>query len=174
MVTQQRLKELLEYAPSTGRFTWRKPRCSRIRPEDRAGSYDAKGYERIALDGARYLSHRLAWLYVYGEMPEQQVDHINGAKGDNRIINLRLCSHAENRRNTPLLKSNSSGAKGVTYCQGSNKWRAKIDHNGHRISLGYYHDIELAELVAREAREKFHGEFANHGLVRPEPPEVEG
>src|SRR5437868_3578208 len=97
-VTAERLREVLIYAPETGLFYWRGQRGGQgARCE--AGTWHSHGYRSIKIDGVAYYAHRLAWLYVHGEHPNREIDHDNGDRGDNRIVNLRQCSHAENLRN---------------------------------------------------------------------------
>jgi hypothetical protein len=81
-----------------------------------AGGYDDKGYRRIRIDGKIYKTHRLVWLWHTGKMPDLYVDHINHKVDDNRIENLRLATHQENKRN--------SSKKGVTYRAKRDKWEA--------------------------------------------------
>src|SRR5690606_29052356 len=108
----KRLKELVSYDPKSGKFFW----LDRAREEfstsqaygvfisqylgREAGGKQGGGYLRFSVDGKHYLAHRLAWLYVHGKWPSDQIDHINGDRSDNRIDNLRDVTHAENRRNT--------------------------------------------------------------------------
>ena len=85
-LTAERLREVLDYDPDTGVFTRKVRTASSVKVGDVAGSLNGKGYIRIRVDGRLYFAHRLAWLYVHGEWPVDQVDHINGIKNDNRIV----------------------------------------------------------------------------------------
>ncbi|WP_425281364.1 HNH endonuclease [Pectobacterium odoriferum] len=127
-----------------------------------AGTVSRNGYVRIVLNGRPYRAHRLAWLVSYGEWPLLQIDHVNGIRHDNRLINLRMCSHSENCQNTKIRADNISNIKGVTWHNRENKWRVSIGVSGRRIVLGMFKEIEFAELVASEARDKYHGTFARH------------
>lgn len=101
-ITLERLKELLHYDPSTGKFTWRVQRTGRggSKPGDIAGTvHGARGYLRVVIDRERLYLHRLAWMYVYGAMPIGVVDHINRNPSDNRIVNLRDTTPAVNSVN---------------------------------------------------------------------------
>ncbi|MGY8831687.1 MAG: HNH endonuclease signature motif containing protein, partial [Pseudomonadales bacterium] len=98
MLTIERLKEVLDYSPETGHFTWRINK-RRARTGDIAGSVVAHGYILIRVDQTRQLAHRLAWFYVHGRWPDKNIDHINGQTADNRIANLRQATCAENLKN---------------------------------------------------------------------------
>lgn len=163
MLTISRLKEMLEYNPLTGVFTWRKTASSRSPAGSKPVRKDQDGYLMVMLDGKNYRQHRLAWFYVHGLWPANQLDHINGVRDDNRIANLRECDEQNNNRNRSISRNNKSGASGVHFQQ--NKWMVRIrtDRNT-RMFFGYFDDFELAELVAAEAREKYHGNFAKHNL----------
>jgi len=78
MITQAGLKELLNYNPETGDFAW-------VKSKKPAGGISSYGYRRIIIDGKEHKAHRLAWLYTHGVFPEDQIDHINGVRHDNRI-----------------------------------------------------------------------------------------
>jgi hypothetical protein len=98
-LTQQRLHELLHYDPSTGAFTWRVAPNRRIIAGSVAGVTETNGYRRIRIDGRQYGAHRLAWLYMHGEFPPNDIDHINRTRDDNRSTNLRAVTRKENMTN---------------------------------------------------------------------------
>jgi hypothetical protein len=97
----------------------------------------------------------------HGYLP-YHVDHINGIKNDNRIENLRPASKAENSYNSKLKKNNTSGIKSVRWNKINKVWMVTLGVNGKAKYFGSFKDIELAELVAIEARNKYHGQFANY------------
>lgn len=114
MLTHSELKERLRYDAKTGNFYWIKPpKRSPVKVGDIAGSIHTKGYIQITIGGARYLAHRLAWFFEYGMWPSNQIDHINGNRSDNSIVNLRDVSNAENGRNAKRFVTNRSGVTGV-------------------------------------------------------------
>jgi hypothetical protein len=137
MLTQKRLKELMNYNPDTGIFTWAVPKQS-IRLGDVAGSLHSKGYITIKIDGNSYLSHRLAWLYMTGHWPENQIDHKKGIKHDNRFYELRDLTNKQNCQNRIKPNSNnSSGFLGVSWSKKYKKWQASIMFDGKTKFLGY-------------------------------------
>jgi HNH endonuclease len=139
LVTQERLKELLIYARKIGRFYWRKT-CGPAGAGTQAGT-NSEGYIRIGIDGRRYLAHRLAWLYVHGEHPAGKIDHHNGIRADNRIVNLRPPRGPENTWNRQ--SRNPTGYKGV-YRTPSGKFRAGITWYGSKIHIGTYNTAKEA------------------------------
>lgn len=157
MITQQRLKELFWYHASTGQFTRRisvgRHGCYRV--GDVVGTKTPQGYIIIGVDKRRYMAHRLAWLYVYGAWPSNDIDHINQNKSDNRITNLRVVSRSENMHNVSLHKHNSSGYKGVSWHKPRQKWRAYIFLDYKQTHLGLFDKIEDAIDARRCAELKF-------------------
>ena len=136
-LTQKRLKELLHYDPLTGIPTWKADRqCVGV--GDIAGSKDKDGYIVIKVDYKSYKAHRLAWLYVYGYFPENDLDHIDRIKHHNWISNLRETSKQCNARNTGNPKDNNSGVKGVGWRRANKKWQVRININQKLKYLGYY------------------------------------
>ena len=103
-LSAERLREMLDYDAETGIFVWRKDHGVNVKAGMEAGHVTNKGYRMISLDGFRSVSHRLAWLYVYGAFPSGEVDHINRVKTDNRLCNLREVTRSENQQNTPIQK----------------------------------------------------------------------
>jgi len=156
VVTQERLKEVLDYDPCTGIFTWKNKVSRKIVVGRIAGCLDGRGYSMIRIDRKIYKSHRLAWLYMNGAFPNGQIDHINRIKTDNRICNLREASPSENQQNHPLHSDNTSGFTGVSWVKRINKWRAEIKHNGKNIHLGYHKTIEEAVAARAIAKAKYH------------------
>lgn len=170
LITQQRLKEVLEYNPGTGDFIWLNPTSFRVKIGDKAGYHhktqDGKVYIQTSIDGVKHYGHRLAWFYMTGEFPTEQIDHINGDGTDNRWCNIREVTHADNSKNQKLRSTNSSGITGVYWSEGRGKWCASITVKGKTISLGRHDSIDEAA-QARSKAERDHGFHENHGSVRP-------
>lgn len=139
-MTKNELEKYLNYCKETGVFTWKTDRVSNKINGKVAGS-DHKGYIRIILNNKKYMAHRLAWLYVYGEWPNI-IDHINGIKNDNRIENLRNVNKRENNSNT--YKHRNGHLVGTFYAKHANRWRARITINSKIIYLGYYNTQQEA------------------------------
>lgn len=156
-LTQRRLKELLHYDPNTGIFTWRRRRGCRA-AGSRAGADHHSGYWRIRVDDRLYNAHRLAWFYVLGKWPAEQIDHVNGMRSDNRFDNLRSASHAQNCANSAIRSDSKSRVKGVTRL--ANGWIARIFISGKRIHLGRFPTSEAAHQAYAAATNRARGEFA--------------
>lgn len=155
-LTQSRLKELLEYSGNDGHFRWR-ARRGNVAAGSIAGCKHGAGYLKIGIDGRLYLAHRLAWLFVYGRWPEDQIDHINGNKSDNRITNLREASTAENHQNMPTPSNNRSGHIGVHWDRFTGRWMAQIRVAGKTKTLGRFDTVAEAAGAYRQAKAKLHG-----------------
>jgi hypothetical protein len=161
MITQAELKEFLHYNQEMGVFTWVKSKGA-VKANSIAGTVMKKGYIRIKVSGGIYLAHRLAWLYVYGEMPKDQLDHINNDKADNRITNLREANNYQNQYNKPKQPSNKSGYKGVSFHKDTGKWQAQIRVQGVNKYIGLFDTALEASLAYVNKACKLHKEFA-HG-----------
>ena len=164
MITQEKLKMYLEYYPQTGDFAWRQNRQKHLIGVE-AGSATDQGYIRICIEQQSYKAHRLAWLYVYGYMPEGPVDHINNVRIDNRICNLRIATQKDNIRNSIVRKAKKSGLlKGVSYYkQRPNQFVAQIRIEGKQHKLGVFDSEQAAHEAYCEKAKQHFGEFANFG-----------
>jgi len=147
------LRKNFIYDPETGVFTRiRASGGAKIGDTPRPGS---EGYVRIRLCSKTYAAHRLAWLWVYGELPAGEIDHINGIKSDNRISNLRDVSHDINTANLVAPQSNNtSGYLGVTRYK--KKWRAQISVNGKMRYVGLFATAEEAHQAYLAAKASHH------------------
>ena len=143
MITQKELWKLLLYDAIRGVFTWRVAR-RRAQAGAIAGCVHSNGYRFIKVIGRIYLASRLAFLYIRGYFPENDVDHINRVRDDDRWCNLREVSRSCNMRNTGNLCTNTSGVKGVSWYKPTQKWRAQIRVPGSSRHLGYFDDFTEA------------------------------
>lgn len=160
MISQKELKELFKYDADTGIFTrLTSTHGGRWKAGTKAGSKHSAGYTQLKIGDNVYLIHRLAWLYVHGEFPQETLDHINGDKRDNRICNLRLATYRENNCNVPVVKGKLL-PKGVVRV--GSKYRATIYHNYKQIHLGYFTSSDLAEKAYTSAADGYQGDFAHH------------
>lgn len=160
-MTQEELKSILNYNSETGKFSWVSMKWKK---SNRVGSKKSNGYMQVAIGGKVYYQHRLAWLYMTGEMPDSEIDHINGVMDDNRWCNLRLATRSQNEMNTVLSSANTSGIKGVSWDKRNKKWCATIVINRKTVWLGRHSSIESAKAVIERARAHIHGEFACDGI----------
>lgn len=156
-LTAARLRELLHYDPETGVFTWR-VNTSNVKAGAIANSVHTNGYIRFGVDGAKRYAHRLAWLYVHGEMPAHQIDHINGNRRDNRITNLRDVTRGVNMENQRRARSNnmSSGLLGVSWNKAACKWSASIMVARRNLYLGLYSEKGDAYAAYLKAKREMH------------------
>ena len=160
-LTQERVHELFDYDANTGVVTNRVSR-SNAAAGAVAGSMDISGCRRLRVDYKLYLAHRIAWLFHYGAWPAGEIDHINGIRDDNRIINLRDVTHMENRRNSKRSVNNTSGVTGVSWYKKTGMWSSRIRVDGKWKFLGYFDDFNEAVKTRRSA-EREHGFHLNHG-----------
>jgi len=170
MITQERLKELLRYCPETGIFTWLHNRRGSAGKGAEAGSVhrnpSGKSYRLLRVCNRLYLTHRLAFLYMLGEFPKDEVDHEDGNGCNNIWTNLRAVTSSTNHKNKRKPTTNTSGTVGVCWYKQTRKWHVKIGHGGRSKSIGYFHDKEDA-IAARKAAEVLYGFHENHGTERP-------
>lgn len=159
LLTPDELVDALFFDPETGQFSWRVKRRGRA-SSNGIGSICRNGYLRIAINGRRYLAHRLAWAYCFGEWPDKEIDHINGNRLDNRIVNLRAASVSQNRQNRPAMPSNKSGLKGAHFVKSTGTWRSVIVSDGKQIYLGIFQTAEQAHEAYVAASAIHHKRFS--------------
>ena len=130
-------------------------------------NHGGKRYYRTTLTGERneVLVHRIIFKMVYGVEPES-IDHINGNGLDNRLCNIRQCTHSENHRNRRISTSNSSGVVGVSRTHDGLRWRVRIRAGKRDIQLGEFKSFNDAVNVRRQA-EIDYNYHENNGKVRP-------
>lgn len=156
-------EKYFRYDQSTGKLYWRLSKGRSLKGSE-AGSLDkSSGYVCIRLDGKLYQAHRIIWEMFNGPIPEgMQIDHINHIRCDNRLINLRLVTQKENRKNNSRQKNNTSGIAGVYWDKNRGKWHVQIKLDGKTRALGRFDDFFEA-CCARKSAERFLGFHINHG-----------
>lgn len=176
-ISPETLRELIDYDPATGAMTWRERpesmfkegprrihgwlRWNRHRAGRPAGCIDSGGYLAIRVLGTIKVGHRVAWAIHYGAYPKNQIDHINGDRSDNRIVNLRDVPPVLNSRNRSYKRQPKYGHLGIKKYRG--KWAASIGVAGQATRhLGQYDTLDEA-IEARKAAEKLLGYHPNHG-----------
>lgn len=147
------------YHPLTGAFT---------RDGIGAGTINGEGYAQIKIDGRLYLAHRLAWRIMTGYWPENDIDHRNKDRRDNRFVNLREATGSQNLRNRGKPKNNTSGFKGVSWNSGRHAWLATIHDGAKNKNLGYFATRESAAKAYDRAALRYHGEFASINFPQPQ------
>lgn len=160
-ITSAQIRAILDYNPETGEFRWRFRRDRSAQWNSHhsgniAGSLDQRKYVRIGIGARSFKAHRLAWLYVHGEWPRGEIDHINGVCSDNKIENLRECSHGENHQNRSKHAGNKAGFMGVFRSSTSDKWCAQISVNGKQRHLGVFDTPRLAHEAYLGAKSRLH------------------
>jgi hypothetical protein len=162
------LKAYLHYNPDTGVFTARKA-CG-IRPAGRVlGSKSRHGYVQITVAKRTYTAQRLAWFYAYGEYPDGVIDHINRARDDNRLCNLRNVNRSQNAFNTIAVRG-QSGIRGVSPTSPSRRkhckklWQAHISVNGKRKELGRFYTLEEAAAARKTAEKEIQSVGCGHDV----------
>lgn len=146
-MTQDQLRLFLRYEPDTGLFFWLLNKGT-AKAGSVAGTPASNGYTNICINRKIYKAHRLAWLYVYGVLPLNQVDHINGVKNDNKIDNLRAATNQENAQNHVWLGTNFDKKK--------NKWQSRIRVDNKRVFLGYFETENEARQAYIKAKKEHH------------------
>lgn len=165
-IPPQYIRDSLDYDPETGNFTWRirRDRTDRWNAAwagQPAGSSSC-GYVIIKLSGAKaaFGAHRVAWAHYYGAWPLGEIDHINGIKNDNRIVNLREATRSQNMANTRKKAKSRSGFIGVSFHKQSGKWQARCCINYRSVFFGLHATPEAAAQARDEGAKRLHGEFA--------------
>ena len=158
-ITQEHLKTIFNY--KDGELMWKISTNRKIKIGSIAGYVDAGGYKNTKVCGKQHKNHRLIFLMHYGYLPKM-IDHIDGNTLNNYIENLREANSMQNQQNSKLRKNNSSGCKNVYWSKAAKKWQVYCRVNGKMTHHGLYDDLELADLVATEVRNKYFGEYAKN------------
>jgi hypothetical protein len=173
------LRKLLRYDPETGKLYWLPRPVEMFKqgrlgsPKSRAMAWNKKhagnealtakttnGYLSGTVLGIKTKAHYIAWKMHHGSLPEQDIDHRNGDKTDNRADNLRLATPQQNQFNRARNRNNTAGYKGVTYHPGTQKWTARIKVDGKPFYLGLFSTPEKAHEAYCKASRAYHGEFS--------------
>jgi HNH endonuclease/AP2 domain len=155
-LTSARLREVLDYDPATGLFT-RRIASGRVKAGDIAGGADRNGHIRIFVDGRLHAAHRLVWLHVFGAWPALDIDHIDGARNNNRLANLRDVSKSANMQNQrrPQCR-NTTGFLGVTFNKRRGKFQAQIGTKERRKYIGLFDTAESAHAAYLQVKRQLH------------------
>jgi hypothetical protein len=166
-LTQERLKEILHYDPETGEWRWLVTKGLKSVAGQIAGYLNNRKYWHIRINNVSYISSRLAWFYMTGEWPINEIDHKDMNRANDKWSNLRQATKLQNSMNTgPRGQRNTSGYKGVYPSR--KRWYASITIDRKKVFLGSFAKKEMAHEAYKEAALKYHGEFANFG----EPPKL--
>lgn len=158
MITAERLRELMSYDPERGEFRFlRRPKNNKARVGDLVAGHPRGGYLRVRADGKFYSVHRLAFLYMTGKWPTDEVDHINRDRADNRWSNLRAATRAENMQNKSVYRNKrTSQIPGVSWYARSKRWKAQIQISGKKFGLGYFESEQEAAAAYAAAKKTLH------------------
>ena len=180
MLDYEKAKRTFRYEPETGKLFWAESRpvedfvtkngCAAWNGRNAGREITARhsqGYTHFSLKEAPgkkrwHLAHRVIWMLVHGDWPEHEIDHINGIRHDNRLINLRSVTHRENCINSSIPRHNRSGVVGISWRKEYKKWYAYININQKMMSLGFF-TLKQDAIAARKAAEVQHGFHAGHG-----------
>ena len=157
---QSKFNEYFYY--QNGQLFWKKQKGNK-KPGELVGHLSQCGYVRAKLDGIDYQIHRVIWTMLVGPIPaDQEIDHINHNKSDNRLENLRLTDRKVNAKNLPKKLSNTSGVTGVHWSARDSRWYAQIRVNSKRVHLDVFDNVSDA-ILARQEAEITYNFHRNHG-----------
>lgn len=160
MIEHSELLRLLSYDPLTGIFSWNVNDGKKRIGKQAGNTSTALGYVEIRVNKTLYYAHRLAWFYVYGVWPDQQIDHLNNVRNDNRLSNLQQAGQSQNKKKLSLKNTNSSGFKGVCFDKRRGTYYARIVVDRKAISLGSFPTPQKAGAAYDAAAILHHGNFA--------------
>jgi hypothetical protein len=158
MITYAEAHELFEYKNGN---LFRKTSRGNSKKGSLITRADKRGYISVKLNKKDYGIHRIIYLMFFNKMP-YKVDHIDGNPSNNCIENLRPANSNQNGYNSKLSKSNTTGFKNVHWNKIKQKWAVRLMVENKSKHIGYFDNLELADLIATEARNKYHKEFARH------------
>lgn len=163
--SQEHLRTVLGYDPDTGVFTWKSgTRAFRNIAGEVAGSARESGYVTIGFRGVgQIMAHRVAWVYMYGPIPEgMEIDHKDRNPNNNAISNLRLATRSDQNRNKRVQSNNRSGLKGAYFhaCRKGKKWRSQLKMPDGKLKfIGYFDTAEEAHKAYADLSNQVIGEF---------------
>jgi len=161
-VSIERLNSFFSYNPESGKLSWAVNR-GKIKIGAEIKCKNHAGYLVVRVDNVLLRAHRIIWAMNTGSWPEYEIDHINGNRSDNRLINLRQATRGQNMKNTIKPITNKSGLKGVSWHAKGNFWQAHIKSDGVNYYLGHYYTKEEAHEAYKSASDRLHSFFGNHG-----------
>ena len=153
-VTYEELISIFDYNKETGELRLKKSTARRNKPGDLVGGINSRGYHKVKIKYKTHQTSHVCWCLATGSWPKNQIDHINGNQSDNRFINLREASCAENQQNRKMPSTNKIGLIGASKFNG--KYKAQITHDGVHHYLGLYGTAEDAHLAYCKAKESLH------------------
>lgn len=165
-LTAEFVREIFTYDPDSGELRWKKNINRMHKIGKLAGWTRGSKYSRIVINKKWYYTHRIIYLYMTGTWPPKEVDHVLGNAQDNRWEKLRAATPQQNKWNSKIRSTNTTGFKGVSFRVGSKlPWFARLFVNGKNMYLGSYATREQAYATYCEAVKRYHKEFANvdHG-----------
>lgn len=156
-LTQERLRSLLKYCPASGLFSWVESGPGRVSGTI-AGCLSSQGYIVIRVDGVLYGAHRLAIFFIYGAWPEEDSDHKNSNRVDNRLDNLRCATRSENNQNKrwPERGKSKDAPLGVSWCSATESWRSQIVVDGTHREIGRFDDANAAHQAYLAKKRELH------------------
>jgi hypothetical protein len=160
LLSQEYVRHAFSYDPDSGELLWRNPTSNRVKAGSIVGHVIRRGYRQVHLSIGSFLVHRIIWLYMTGELPTNRIDHRDGDTANNRWLNLREATPAQNRFNSKMPSTNKSGTKGIHWHASSKRWVAQLVVHGRTIRVGSFVDLEPARIAIANAKRKYHGEFA--------------
>lgn len=154
------VRRLLSYDPESGVFT-RLVSTGGAAAGSVAGYVAVRGNRSISVNKKRFAEHRLAWFFMTGEWPKNEIDHIDGNPLNNRFSNLREATSSQNKQNRHKARSdNKHGLIGAyKHCvsaKGVTRWRARIQVDGVVKHIGLFDSAELAQAAYIEAKRQLH------------------
>lgn len=159
-ITGSMLEIFLNYCPATGIFTWARSRGPQAIAGEEAGTLNDNGYVVIMINGIRLRAHRIAWVWMKGYWPDEDIDHEHGERGNNRFHKIREVTRSQNLFNAGLRASNKTGHKGVHFCTARQKFVAQIKINKKNVCLGRFSSLAEAVEVRLSAEALHYGQFS--------------